>query len=182
MIPCSACRRAPLPRPRGSAGGASRGPLDSWCSGTSSTPRTTNSTAHARLSVLYPGGAIASDAMPWSDAGWLDLYRRCLAPARGGDLASALGWHLHPLHAPLGAGAPGGFAAGRHRQMHADPGGDPGGEHARHARQGAAAAGADADIAMFDFETLTDRAEFTAMNRPAEGVKHLLVNGAGRDQ
>jgi N-acyl-D-glutamate deacylase len=37
--------------------------------------------------------------------------------------------------------------------------------------------GADADIVVFDLETLTDRAEFTAMNRPAEGVKHLLVNG-----
>jgi N-acyl-D-glutamate deacylase len=30
---------------------------------------------------------------------------------------------------------------------------------------------------VFDFETLTDRAEFTAMNRPAEGVRHLLVSG-----
>jgi N-acyl-D-aspartate/D-glutamate deacylase len=30
---------------------------------------------------------------------------------------------------------------------------------------------------VFDFETLTDRAEFTAMNRPSEGVRHLVVNG-----
>jgi N-acyl-D-glutamate deacylase len=37
--------------------------------------------------------------------------------------------------------------------------------------------GADADIVVFDFETLTDRAEFTAMNRPSEGVRHLVVNG-----
>ena len=37
--------------------------------------------------------------------------------------------------------------------------------------------GADADVVVFDLETLTDRAEFTAMNRPAEGVRHLLVSG-----
>jgi len=37
--------------------------------------------------------------------------------------------------------------------------------------------GADADVVVFDLETLTDRAEFTAMNRPADGVRHLLVSG-----
>jgi N-acyl-D-aspartate/D-glutamate deacylase len=38
-------------------------------------------------------------------------------------------------------------------------------------------AGADADVVVFDFATLTDRAEFSAMNRPSEGVRHLLVSG-----
>ena len=37
--------------------------------------------------------------------------------------------------------------------------------------------GIHADIVAFDFETLTDRAEFSAMNRPAEGVRHLVVSG-----
>jgi N-acyl-D-aspartate/D-glutamate deacylase len=37
--------------------------------------------------------------------------------------------------------------------------------------------GADADIVVFDYNTLTDRAEFTAMNRASEGVRHLLVSG-----
>ena len=37
--------------------------------------------------------------------------------------------------------------------------------------------GADADVVVFDFATLTDRAEFSAMNRPSEGVRHLLVSG-----
>ena len=32
-------------------------------------------------------------------------------------------------------------------------------------------------MVVFDWETLTDRAEFTAMNRPAEGVRHLIVSG-----
>jgi hypothetical protein len=30
---------------------------------------------------------------------------------------------------------------------------------------------------VFDLERLADRAEFSAMNRPAEGVRHLLVSG-----
>jgi N-acyl-D-glutamate deacylase len=37
--------------------------------------------------------------------------------------------------------------------------------------------GADADVVGFDLDTLTDRAEFSAMNRPAEGVRHLIVGG-----
>jgi N-acyl-D-glutamate deacylase len=37
--------------------------------------------------------------------------------------------------------------------------------------------GADADIVVFDFDALTDRATFAAMNRPSEGVRHLVVSG-----
>jgi hypothetical protein len=29
----------------------------------------------------------------------------------------------------------------------------------------------------FDFDTLTDKAEFSAMSRPSEGVRHLVVSG-----
>ncbi len=43
--------------------------------------------------------------------------------------------------------------------------------------KGRLAPGADADVVVFDFATLTDRAEFTAMNRPADGVRHLVVSG-----
>ena len=43
--------------------------------------------------------------------------------------------------------------------------------------KGRLAAGADADVVVFDLDTLTDRSEFSAMNRAAEGVRHLLVGG-----
>jgi N-acyl-D-glutamate deacylase len=43
--------------------------------------------------------------------------------------------------------------------------------------KGRLAPGADADVVVFDFAALTDRAEFSAMNRPSEGVRHLLVGG-----
>jgi N-acyl-D-glutamate deacylase len=37
--------------------------------------------------------------------------------------------------------------------------------------------GCDADIVVFDYEALMDRATFNAMNRPADGMRHVLVNG-----
>ena len=37
--------------------------------------------------------------------------------------------------------------------------------------------GFDADIIIFDPETIADQATFTEMNKPAIGVKHLLVGG-----
>ncbi len=43
--------------------------------------------------------------------------------------------------------------------------------------KGRLSVGADADVVVFDYETLADRAEFSAMNRPSEGVRHLLVGG-----
>lgn len=45
------------------------------------------------------------------------------------------------------------------------------------ARKGRLQEGCDADIVVFDLRTITDRADFAAMNRPSEGVNHLLVNG-----
>ncbi len=43
--------------------------------------------------------------------------------------------------------------------------------------KGRLATDADADIVVFDYEKLSDRATFTAMNRPSEGVRHLIVSG-----
>src|SRR3546814_12920979 len=45
------------------------------------------------------------------------------------------------------------------------------------ARKGRLRGGCDADIVVFDFARLTDHASFEAMNRPSEGVVHLLVGG-----
>jgi N-acyl-D-glutamate deacylase len=44
-------------------------------------------------------------------------------------------------------------------------------------RKGRLQAGCDADIAVLDLASLRDRADFLNMNRPSEGVRHLLVNG-----
>ncbi|MFX5587016.1 N-acyl-D-glutamate deacylase, partial [Acinetobacter baumannii] len=37
--------------------------------------------------------------------------------------------------------------------------------------------GADADIVVFDYANLTDKASFKQMNQAAEGMRHVLVNG-----
>lgn len=141
----------------------------------------TENDAHHRdmldLSVLYPGGAIASDAMPWTlpdastytgdawplpeeasshprSAGCFTRFiRHWVRERRAVSLIDGIAkCSLIPAEI-LAASTPAMRDKGRLRP------------------------GADADIVAFDFETLTDRAEFTAMNRPAEGVKHLIVSG-----
>jgi N-acyl-D-glutamate deacylase len=44
-------------------------------------------------------------------------------------------------------------------------------------KKGRLRVGCDADIIAFDYEALTDRADFTRMNAASEGVRHLLVGG-----
>ncbi len=130
------------------------------------------------LSVLYPGGAIASDAMPWSmpdgsiytgDA-WPLPDEATSHPRSSGTFTRFMRHWVRERQAVtlldgiakctlipaeiLAASTPAMRDKGRLR------------------------AGADADIVVFDLARLTDRAEFTAMNRPAEGVRHLIVSGA----
>jgi N-acyl-D-aspartate/D-glutamate deacylase len=45
------------------------------------------------------------------------------------------------------------------------------------ARKGRLQVGADADIAVFDLATVTDRATYASPTLPAAGFKHVLVNG-----
>jgi N-acyl-D-glutamate deacylase len=129
------------------------------------------------LSVLYPGGAIASDAMPWSlpdgsvytgDA-WPLPEEATSHPRSAGTFTKFLRhWVRERQAIPLIDGI------AKCTQIPADilaP------STPAMASKGRLQPGADADVVVFDFATLTDRAEFTAMNRPAEGVKHLIVSG-----
>ena len=129
------------------------------------------------LSVLYPGGAIASDAMPWSlsdgstytgDA-WPLPEEATSHPRSSGTFTRFISRWVRDRQAIslidgiakctlipaqiLGASTPEMNAKGRLKP------------------------GMDADVTVFDLATLADRAEFTAMNRPAEGVRHLVVSG-----
>ena len=141
----------------------------------------TENNAHHRdlldISVLYPNGAIASDAMPWTlpdgkpytgdawplpddatshprSAGCFTRFirewvreRRKLSLLEGIRKCALIPAEI------LSASTPAMRAKGRLQ------------------------AGADADIVVFDFEALSDKATFSAMNRPAEGVRHLVVSG-----
>ncbi len=45
-------------------------------------------------------------------------------------------------------------------------------------RKGRLRAGADADVVIFDADTLADQATYTDSTRPSAGIRHVLVNGA----
>jgi N-acyl-D-glutamate deacylase len=129
------------------------------------------------LSVLYPGGAIASDAMPWTLA--------------DGSVYSGDAWPL-PADAtshPRSAGCFTRFMREWVRERQAVsllegvrkcsliPAEILAASTPAMRAKGRLAPGADADVVVFNFATLTERAKFSAMNRPAEGVRHLVVSG-----
>jgi len=141
----------------------------------------TENNAHHRdlldLSVLYPGGAIASDAMPWT--------------LPDGSVYTGDAWPL-PADAtshPRSAGCFTRFMRHWVRERQAVsvlegvrkcaliPAEILAPSTPAMRAKGRLTVGADADVVVFDLETLTDRAEFSAMNRPSEGVRHLLVSG-----
>lgn len=141
----------------------------------------TENNAHHRdlldLSVLYPGGAIASDAMPWTLA--------------DGSTYTGDAWPLpdDATSHPRSAGCFTRFIRGWVRERQAVsllegvrkcaliPAEILSASTPAMRAKGRLSPEADADVVVFDLDTLTDRAEFTAMNRPSEGVRHLLVNG-----
>lgn len=127
--------------------------------------------------VLFPGSAIASDAMPWT--------------LPDGATYTGDAWPL-PADAtshPRSAGCFTRFLRHWVRERNAIPLIDAlakctsipadilAPSTPAMASKGRLQPGADADLTVFDLATLTDRAEFTAMNRPAEGVRHLIVSG-----
>ncbi len=141
---------------------------------------TENNERHRELldmSVLYPGGAIASDAMPWSLAdgttytgdAWPLPEDATSHPRSAGTFTRFLRhWVRERQAVSLLDGVrkctliPAEILEPSTPDMQA---------------KGRLQPGADADVVVFDLEALTDRAEFSAMNRPAEGVRHLLVSG-----
>ncbi len=129
------------------------------------------------MSVLFPGGAIASDAMPWSLAdgstytgdAWPLPEDATSHPRSAGCFTRFLRhWVRERQTVSLLEGIrkcaliPADILAASTPAMRA---------------KGRLAVGADADVVVFDFAALTDRAEFTAMNRPSDGVRHLVVSG-----
>jgi N-acyl-D-glutamate deacylase len=129
------------------------------------------------MSVLYPGGAIASDAMPWSlpdgsvytgDA-WPLPDDATSHPRSAGCFTRFMReWVRERQTVSLMEGI---------RKCALIPAEILAASTPAMRTKGRLQPGADADIVVFDYATLTDRAEFSAMNRPSEGVRHLLVSG-----
>jgi N-acyl-D-aspartate/D-glutamate deacylase len=129
------------------------------------------------VSMLYPGGAVASDAMPWTmpdgavydgDA-WPLPVEASSHPRSSGTFTRFLRhWVRERQAVPLMEGLskctliPARILEASTPQM---------------TRKGRIRTGCDADIVVFDLDTLTDRADFKAMNRPAQGMRHVFVHG-----
>ena len=129
------------------------------------------------VSVMYPGGAIASDAMPWilgngtlytGDA-WPLPEDAVSHPRSSATFTKFLhDWVIERKAMPLMEGI---------AKCTLIPAQILGASTPMMRKKGRLQAGCDADIVVLDLATLKDRADFLNMNRPSDGVKHLLVSG-----
>ncbi len=128
------------------------------------------------VSVLFPGGAIASDALPWTVDGvtyggdaWPLPDGAVSHPRSSGTFTRFLRqWVRERQAVPLMEGLAKCTLIPSRILEQSTP---------AMARKARIQPGCDADIVVFDLDTLTDRAEFKAMNRAAEGMRHVLVQG-----
>ena len=128
------------------------------------------------LSVLYPGAAIASDAMPW---------------AIGNKLVEGDGWPLpqeafaHPRSTGCYARFIGRYVRERKaitlpealRKTSLIPAQILEKSTPQMRKKGRLQVGVDADIVIFDLNTIKDNATFLAPARLSSGFVHVLVNG-----
>lgn len=133
-------------------------------------------------SVLFPGGAIGSDAMPWQK----------LHPKEGENILIEEGvWPLpeDSFSHPRSAGTFSRFIRlyvreqkrisliEAVRKMSLIPAQILEPSTPQMAHKGRLKVGADADIVVFDLNKVADRATFAAPNQASEGMVHVIVNG-----
>jgi N-acyl-D-glutamate deacylase len=130
------------------------------------------------ISVLYPGGIIASDAMPWistktgeyiDDDKWPLPDDALSHPRSAGTHARFLGQYVRErsLISLLDALAKTAYLPAKLLEETVPP----------LKKKGRLQAGMDADIVVFDPLTVQDRASYERPNQTSVGMTHVLVNG-----
>lgn len=129
-------------------------------------------------SVLFSGGAIASDAMPWvdknsggpvEDAQWPLDENAFAHPRSAGTYTRLLAHWVRERNALSLSEAI--------RKSSLIPAQILDQSVPQMKLKGRIQEGMDADIIVFDFDTVQDKATFTEPNQPAEGMRYVLVNG-----
>ncbi len=127
-------------------------------------------------SVLFPGGAIASDAMPWTSKGqpvtgdvWPLPDDAFAHPRSAGAFTRFLRDYVRERRkVTLREGL---------RRMTLIPAQILEGSVPQMKRKGRVQVGADADLVAFDMATVSDRATYTQPNQTAVGMRYVIVNG-----
>jgi Amidohydrolase family len=128
------------------------------------------------ISIMFPGGAIASDAMPWTLNGmtyggddW-PLPNGAVSHPRSSSTFTRFlrQWVRERGVISLREGL---------RKCSLIPAQILENSVPQMRRKARIQVGCDADIVVFDLATVTDRADFNSMNQAAEGMKHVLVRG-----
>ena len=127
-------------------------------------------------SVLMPGGAIASDAMPWTSQGQIVTGDVWPLPADAFSHPRSAGTFTRFLRDYVRERKKETLLDGL-RRMTLIParlleGGVP-----QMKRKGRVQVGADADLVVFDLATVSERGTFTQPNQTATGMRHVIVNG-----
>lgn len=126
--------------------------------------------------VLYPGGAIASDAMPWTVDGkmltgdvWPLPTNAYAHPRSAGTFSRFLGQYVRERHAISLIEAI--------RKVTLIPAQTLEASVPQMREKGRLSAGADADIVVFDPATIRDRATYEHPAQTSVGMKWVIVNG-----
>lgn len=132
--------------------------------------------AYLDQAVLFPGGAVASDAMPWTSQGKTITEDVWPLPADAFAHPRSAGTFTRFLRDYVRERKKVDLREGLSR-VTLTPARILEGSVPQMKQKGRLQVGKDADVVVFDLATVSDKATFTAPNQRSVGMKHVVVNG-----